>query len=412
MPVSTTFRDYYGILGITKAATDEEIKAAYKNLALQWHPDRHNKGKEVAGRKFIEINEAYKFLMDSGHREWYDNFPATGDKNQRWSAASKNEKSSAGGGVEVPSNEMHPLNKTKSDSGAAQSKAPDNVLDVEVPLPSPFPSKRAKSESGMQNPSPVPSSPSDSKFRTKSAGKKNVEADLRDFIHRMSTSDKKSSNKEQSFRSHTVYNDSDADAPSVRTGGVQLHTTTVVTTGVPSEWIFPLPLTLEELLEGTSHRYRITRHLLSGKKKNIVVDVEIAPGWKKGTKIRFAGAGNERQGNPPQDVVFIVEEVPHERFVRQGSSLVAQVDISLLEALTGEGRNIFVKGLDGQDIEINIPPGVIKPDDEFRAVGAGMPIRKQGAIIGKGDMIIRWEMVFPSHLSKKQIKVLRKVFTA
>ncbi|KAF8525954.1 hypothetical protein BU17DRAFT_83458 [Hysterangium stoloniferum] len=407
MPVSTTFRDYYGILGITKAATAEEIKGAYKNLALQWHPDRHAKGKEVAGRKFIEINEAYKFLMDSGRREWYDNFPATGDK--RRSAAPKNEKSS---GVEVPSNETPSLNKSKSDSGAAQSKATDKVPDVEVPPPSPFPTKRAKSESGMENPAPAPSSPSGSRFRTKSAGGKNVEADLRDFIHRMSTSDKKSSNKEQSFKSHTVYDDSDSDAPSIRTGGVQLHTTTVVTTGVPSEWIFPLPLTLEELLEGTSHRYRITRHLLSGKKKNIVVDVDVAPGWKKGTKIRFAGAGNERQGNPPQDVVFIVEEAPHERFVRQGSSLVARVDISLLEALTGEGRNIFVKGLDGQDIEVNIPPGVVKPGDEFRVAGAGMPIRKQGAIVGKGDMIIRWEIIFPQHLSKKQIKGLRKVFAA
>jgi DnaJ family protein B protein 4 len=216
-----------------------------------------------------------------------------------------------------------------------------------------------------------------------------AESSTGDFIHRMSNSDRTFGSKEPSCKSRTVYEDNDSDAVSIRTGGVQLHTTTVVTTGVPSEWIFPLPLTLEELSEGTSHRYRITRHLLSGK-KNIVVDVDVAPGWKKGTKIRFAGAGNERQGKSPQDVVFIVEEVPHERFVRQGSSLVTRVEISLLEALIGEGRKILVKGLNGLDIEVNVPAGVIKPGEECRVTGAGMPIRKQGAITGRGDMIIMY----------------------
>jgi len=231
----------------------------------------------------------------------------------------------------------------------------------------------------------------------------------------MSKQDKQtnSNSKEPSLKSHkaTVYDASDSEGPSVQTTGMQLHTTTVVTTGVPSEWIFPLPLTLEELAEGTAHRYRITRHLLSGKKKNVLVDIDIAPGWKKGTKVRFAGAGNERPGGGPQDVVFIVEELPHDRFMRQGSALVARVQIPLSEALTGDGRTIFVKGLNGKDIEVHIPSSVIKPGSECRIEGAGMPIRKQGKIIGKGDMVIRWEILFPEKLSKKQAKELRNALS-
>lgn len=208
----------------------------------------------------------------------------------------------------------------------------------------------------------------------------------------MSKQEDQTHSKEPSPKTHpaTVYDSSDSEEPSIQTTGMQLHTTTVVTTGVPSEWIFPLPLTLEELSEGTAHRYRITRHLLSGKKKNIMVDIDVAPGWKKGTKIRFAGAGNERQGGVPQDVVFIVEEMAHERFVRKGSLLVTRVQISLLEALTGDGRSVLITDLHGKEIEVHIPPGVIKPGDECCIEGAGMPIRKQGKILGRGDLVIRF----------------------
>ncbi|KAG9082539.1 DnaJ sub B member 2, partial [Ceratobasidium sp. UAMH 11750] len=65
--------DHYGALGLKKEAdpTVEEIQAAYRHLALQWHPERNKDlGKrETASLKFVEINEAYKFLMDKKQRE-------------------------------------------------------------------------------------------------------------------------------------------------------------------------------------------------------------------------------------------------------------------------------------------------------------------------------------------------------
>ncbi len=69
-----TAKDYYEIMGVSKSATDQEIKSAYRKLALQYHPDR-NKTKE-AEEKFKEVTKAYEVLSDSQKRQTYDQFGA------------------------------------------------------------------------------------------------------------------------------------------------------------------------------------------------------------------------------------------------------------------------------------------------------------------------------------------------
>jgi len=69
-------KDLYEILGIKKDATDTEIKAAYRKLALKWHPDKH-KGEKGAEEKFKEINMAYEVLSDNKKRQQYDTFGST-----------------------------------------------------------------------------------------------------------------------------------------------------------------------------------------------------------------------------------------------------------------------------------------------------------------------------------------------
>src|SRR3989344_3742597 len=66
--------DYYDILGVTKSASADEIKKAYRKQALEWHPDRHKDDKEAAEKRFKEINEAYQILSDSQKRQAYDQF--------------------------------------------------------------------------------------------------------------------------------------------------------------------------------------------------------------------------------------------------------------------------------------------------------------------------------------------------
>lgn len=73
-----TGTDYYDILGVSKNASADEIKKAYRKQALEWHPDRHKDDKEAAEKKFKEINEAYQVLGDAQKRSQYDQFGKAG----------------------------------------------------------------------------------------------------------------------------------------------------------------------------------------------------------------------------------------------------------------------------------------------------------------------------------------------
>jgi curved DNA-binding protein len=80
-------KDYYDVLGIPKNATDDQLKKAYRKLAMQYHPDR-NPGKEQwANDKFKEINEAYGILGDPEKRKQYDQFGTVGDLGDIFSSA-------------------------------------------------------------------------------------------------------------------------------------------------------------------------------------------------------------------------------------------------------------------------------------------------------------------------------------
>ena len=72
-------KDYYGVLGIPRNASDGEIKKAYRKLAMQYHPDRNSGKEEWANEKFKEINEAYAVLGDPQKRKQYDQFGTVGN---------------------------------------------------------------------------------------------------------------------------------------------------------------------------------------------------------------------------------------------------------------------------------------------------------------------------------------------
>ena len=73
-----TYKDYYEILGLDRIASADQVKRAYRRLAMQYHPDRNHGKEEWANEKFKDINEAFSVLGDPGKRNQYDQFGSVG----------------------------------------------------------------------------------------------------------------------------------------------------------------------------------------------------------------------------------------------------------------------------------------------------------------------------------------------
>ncbi|CAE6435218.1 unnamed protein product, partial [Rhizoctonia solani] len=178
----------------------------------------------------------------------------------------------------------------------------------------------------------------------------------------------------------------------------------------PPDVIHPLKLSLEDIFKGTKKHLKLKRKLLDGSTEAKDIEIDVLPGWKAGTKVRYARMGNERADGESADVVFVVEEKEHARFKRDGEDLITTCKVPLLEALTGEGgATQSIELLDGTQRTIRTPASIIKPGQETRIPGLGMPVRKEGKVVRKGDLVVKWEVVFPDRLTESQKIGLRKV---
>lgn len=177
----------------------------------------------------------------------------------------------------------------------------------------------------------------------------------------------------------------------------------------PSEITKPLKISLEDLYSGTTKRLKIGRKLLNGTTEDKVLEIQVLPGWKSGTKIRYPKAGNEQVDGESQDLVFVVEEKPHERFKREGNDLVTHEKISLVDALTGTGGKRSLETLDGRKVQVTVPASVVKPGAQSIVPAEGMPVRQEGKVKSKGDLIVKWDIVFPDRLTSAQKEGLKKV---
>lgn len=135
-----------------------------------------------------------------------------------------------------------------------------------------------------------------------------------------------------------------------------------------------------------------------------ILPIHIKPGWKKGTKITFPEKGNQEPGAAPGDLIFVVDEKPHDTFKRDGNDLVFTKRITLLDALTG--RTIKVTTLDGRNLVIPLTE-VIKPGHEEVIQNEGMPISKEPG--KKGNLRIKIDIKFPSRLTGEQKSDLKRV---
>ncbi|KKK25382.1 DnaJ domain protein [Aspergillus rambellii] len=168
-----------------------------------------------------------------------------------------------------------------------------------------------------------------------------------------------------------------------------------------------LPLTLEELMRGTTKKVTVKSKAFDASGKRTVQDVTleatIKPGLRTGSKFKYRGVGDQEEGGR-QDVHLIVTEKEHPNFKRQGDHLITTVELSLKEALTGWER--IVRTIDGKSIRVS-KPGPTSPGYEERFPGLGMTISKKPS--ERGDLIVRVNVRFPATLSASQKETLKSV---
>jgi DnaJ-class molecular chaperone len=169
---------------------------------------------------------------------------------------------------------------------------------------------------------------------------------------------------------------------------------------------FELNLSLEELYRGVVKKLKIKRTSRSvTREAEKILEVNVTPGWKAGTKVTFANEGDE-VGNTGQfqDVVFIIREKKHPVFARDGSNLIFKSAIPLKDALCG--FTFEIPALDGRTIKQRID-GVVTPGSTKIVPGEGMPVSKYPGT--NGDLIVTFDIVYPKHLSEQQKSQLRQI---
>uniref|UniRef100_A0A0A9WHC6 DnaJ subfamily A member 4 n=1 Tax=Lygus hesperus TaxID=30085 RepID=A0A0A9WHC6_LYGHE len=134
-----------------------------------------------------------------------------------------------------------------------------------------------------------------------------------------------------------------------------------------------------------------------------IIEVDIEKGMTDNQRIVFSGEGNQEPGLEPGDMIVVLEEKEHPIFTRKGNDLVIQLELQLVEALCGFRKSI--RTLDNRDLIISAIPGeVIKHRDAKCVLGEGMPLHKSP--FDKGLLIILFLVKFPTSLPPEAIPAL------
>ncbi|KAI8774131.1 dnaJ subfamily B member 1 [Biomphalaria glabrata] len=337
-------KDYYKILGIAKGASDDEIKKAYRKMALKYHPDKNKS--PGAEEKFKEIAEAYDVLSDPQKKEIFDKYGEDGLKGGMGGG------SNGGGGRSG--------NFTYTFHGD-----PHETFRMFFGNENPFESFFSSGGPGMGSMggrSPF--------FQFQTGGRMDDDMDVDDPFAQMG---------QQRRRKHQ-------DPAVVR----------------------ELQVSLEEVLSGTTKKLKITRKVLNPdgrttRSEDKILTIDVKPGWKAGTKITFPKEGDQTPHNVAADVVFVIKDKPHPVFTRDGSDIRYKARISLRDALCGTTIQVPTLG-SARKIPLALNE-VIKPNSVKRIQGEGLPIPKSPS--QRGDLIVEFNVVFPNSIPQATKEILR-----
>ncbi|KAJ2884365.1 DnaJ- protein scj1 [Coemansia aciculifera] len=357
-------KDYYRILGVSRDASQQDIKRQYKTLSRKHHPDK-NPGDERAHERFIELAEAYEVLSDDEKREIYNRYGEEGLKNQGGPGG-------GGAGFHDPFDIFAQFfgghvrfDRRGSGSGRAKPRGPDVHVRVPVTL--------LELYTGTE-----------------------IEVDI----------------SKQAICPHC--DGSGAATPDdIETCGVCGGSGVRVVKHI--------------LGPGIVQQMQSTCDECSGKGKKVakpcphckgsrvhreadVLTIRVEPGMQAGEELSFEGEADQHPDHEPGSVVFHLQQQSHKTFTRQGNDLHAEVTITLLDALVG-----FNKTIPHVDHKIAIElsrAGVTPPGHVQILTGKGMPLRQHAAATSSafGDMHITYWIQFPKTVDAATKTELVRIF--
>ena len=362
-------RDYYEVLGVSKTATDAEIKAAYKKMAIKYHPDR-NPGNKEAEEKFKEAAEAYDVLHDPEKRQRYDQFGFAGMNGQ----------GGFGGGASMSMDDIFSMFGDifgggsfgggfggfggfggGARGGKHVEKGSDLRLKVRVSLKEVASgvTKKFKINKYVTCPHCNGSGSEDGKTETCS----------------------KCKGSGVTYRSvNTMF------------GHMQTQTQCDACGGTGS-------------VIRNKCKHCGGTGIVKGEE---IEEIKIPAGVQEGMVVTERGKGNAARWNGvPGDIQVYIQEEPHPELLRDGQNLQYQLLLDVPTAILGGSAE--VPTIDGK-VKIKIEPGT-QPGKTMRLRGKGLPV-VQGYGYGTGDLIVQIGVYIPENLSRDEKETFEKLRTS
>lgn len=352
--------DFYKILGVSKSASQDEIKSAYKKMAIKYHPDRNQDNKAESEKKMKEINEAYETLRDPDKRSGYDRFGKDGAK-------------SAGGGAGF-----------SGGFGGFSSGGFSNFEDLFDDINNMF---GGGSSSSRQKTNKTQARGSDLKYT------------LTLTLEEIFTGLK----KQISFSAlGTCDSCHGKGGESVVTCGECNGSGTIRY----QQGFFIVENTCPKCNgHGSVIKNPCKKCKGAGRvQEKFNIDVEIPKGVKDGDNIKIDGKGEAGlRGGKSGDLFVAIQVTKHNIFTRDGSDLLCEVPVKITKAMIG--GEIMIPTIEGPMMKIEIPGGIQN--------GKTIKVSSKGLFkynsSSRGDMIVKIKLEVPVNLNQEQKDLVKKL---
>jgi molecular chaperone DnaJ len=342
-------RDYYEVLGVTRSCTEVELKAAFRKLAMQHHPDR-NPGDNGCEHRFKEINEAYDVLKDGDKRAAYDRFGHAAFEHGGMGGGAHGFGADFGSTFADIFEGIFGMGSARG-RGTGRERGSDLRYNMEISLDEAFTGKTAQIR--------IPTSVT---------------------CEACSGSGAKAGTKPK---------------PCASCGGAGKirHAQGFFTLERTCPTCHGRGQVIDDPCKVCGGGGRVTRERS--------LSVNIPSGVEDGTRIRLAGEGEAGlRGGTTGDLYIFLEVAPHEFFQRDGADLHCRVPISMTSAALG--GEFEVPAIDGSKVKVKVPPGT-QTGRRFRLGGKGMPVLRTKQT---GDMYVQVAVETPQNLTKRQRELL------